>query len=128
MKTNIFNSETTTNAERRTAVDKYLETAGPVSEVTRQVIYYLLGRPFHCDVLEQFATNEATRAAYSCYVLYYDGRHVSEYLKSANPSLRHSLPDAIIHGYIRDAARYLFEMIHAGHSTTATACQSNTNN
>ena len=111
MQTNIFNSKTTTNAERHAAVDKYLETAGFVPGATRQVIYYILERPFYYEVLEQFATDEATRAAFSCYVLYYDGRHVSEYLKSANPSLRHSLPDAIIHGYIRDAGRYLFEMI-----------------
>lgn len=113
MQTTIFNSKTTTNAERRTAVDKYLETAGFVPEVTRQVIYYILERPFYYEVLEQFATNEATRAAFSCYVLYYDGHHISEYLKSATPSLKHSLQDPIIHGYIRDAARYLFEMITA---------------
>jgi hypothetical protein len=103
-----------TTALTRTNVDKYLETAGFVPEATRQVIYYLLERPYLCDDLEQFVPNEATRAAYSCYVLYYDGHRISEYLKSATPSLKHSLPDPIIHGYIQDAARHLFEMINAG--------------
>ena len=111
MQTTIFNSKATTTEQRRAAVDKYLEAAGFVPEITRMVIYYIAERSYYYEALEQFAPNEATRAAFSCYVLYYDGRHVSEYLKSANPSLRHSLPDAIIHGYIRDAGRYLFEMI-----------------
>lgn len=113
MQTNIFNSKTTTNAERCAAVDKYLETAGFVPEITRAVIYYILERSYYYESLEQFAPNEATRAAFSCYVLYYDGPHISEYLKSETPSLKHSLPDPIIHGYVRDAARYLFEMITA---------------
>lgn len=113
MQTNIFNSKTTTNAERRTAVDKYLEKAGFVPEPTRQVIYYILERPFYYEALEQFAKHEAKRAAFSCYVLYYDGHRISEYLKSAAPSIKYSLTDPIIHGYVRDAARYLFEMITA---------------
>lgn len=113
MQTTIFNSETTTTEQRRAAVDKYLETAGFVPEITRAVIYYILERSYYYESLEQFAPNEATRAAFSCYVFYYEGRHVSEYLKSANPSLRHSLPDPIIHGYIQDASHYLFEMITA---------------
>ena len=113
MQTTIFNSKTTTTEQRRAAVDKYLETAGFVPEITRAVIYYILERSYYYEPLEQFAPNEATRAAFSCYVLYYDGHHISENLKSATPSLKHSLPDPIIHGYVRDAARYLFEMITA---------------
>lgn len=111
MQTNIFNSETTTNAERRTAVDKYLETAGFVPEPTRQAIYYLLERPYLCEDLEQFAPHEATREAYSCYILYWEGLKIKEYLESAVPSIKYALTDPIIHGYVRDATRYLFEMI-----------------
>ena len=112
MQTTIFNSKTTTNEERRAAVDKYLETAGVVPEPTRQVIYYLLERPYLCEDLWQFAPNEATRAAYPCYVLYYEGHHIKEHLESAVPSIKYLLTDPIIHGYIRDATRHLFEMIN----------------
>lgn len=95
-------------------MDKYLETAGFVPEATRRVIYYLLERPYLCENLEQFATHEATRTAFSCYVLYYDGHHIKKYLESAVPSIKYLLTDPVIHGYIRDAARHLFEMINAG--------------
>lgn len=113
MQTNIFNSKTTTNEERRAAVDKYLETAGFVPEPTRQVIYYLLERPYLCEDLGQFAPHEATREAYPCYILYWEKRKIKEYLESAEPSIKYSLTDPIIHGYTRDAARHLFEMITA---------------
>lgn len=128
MQTTIFNSKTTTTEQRRTAIDKYIETVGFVPEITRVVIYYILERSYYYEALEQFAPNEATRAAFSCYILYYEGHNVSERIKNEVPSIKHSLPDAIIHGYIRDAARYLFEMITADHNHPAPACQSNTNN
>lgn len=128
MQTHIFNSKTSTNEERRAAVDKYLETAGFVSEVSRLIIYYILERPYLYEDLEQFAQHEATRAAFPCYVFYWEGRKVCKYLDDVCPSIRYSLTDPVVHGYIRDAARHLFEMINAGHNDPAPTCQSNTNN
>lgn len=113
MQTTIFNSKTTTTEQRRAAVDKYLEQIRYISEETRAVIYFILERDYYYDVLEQFAPNEATRAAFSCYVFYYARHLVRECVKNAVPSVKHDRCDAIIHGYIQDAARYLFEMITA---------------
>ena len=112
MQTVYNTTNTTATALTRANVDKYLETAGFVPEPTRQVIYYILERPHLCADLGQFAPNEATRAAYPCYVLYYEGHHIKEHLESAVPSIKYLLTDPIIHGYIRDATRHLFEMIN----------------
>ena len=113
MQTVYNTTNTTATALTRTNVDKYLETAGFVPEPTRQVIYYILERPYLCADLGQFAPHEATREAYPCYILYWEKRKIKEYLESAVPSIKYSLTDPIIHGYVRDAARHLFEMITA---------------
>lgn len=127
MQTNIFNSKTTTNEERRAAVDKYLETAGFVPELSRLIIYYILERPYFYEYLEQFAPHEATRTAFPCYVFYWEGRKICEYLKDVVPSISPLLPTPSLHGYIRNATSHLFEMINVGHNDPAP-CQSNTNN
>lgn len=110
MQTTILNSKTAT-AESRANVDKWLESAGFIPTMTKIVIYYIYNDLNRYNTLTQFARTEATRTAYSYYMLHLYGDDIRAELFKGYGVAATLLTDQILVHIIGDAASYIFEMI-----------------